>query len=266
MRFSGVGVTISSADRSTGNHAFGFAAATVGHRRQQLAELRGGTRRAPTPRWPRRALSKIANVSHAWNTSCATSAGWNGASHGNGRFSAGLKLYVVALAPLLVRAAASPAPRRRSTSARSSSPPQDRAPPAPAPAPAASCRRCPSSTARAARSPSRAGEPRRRVVVLPRLAVHDLRGCRARSSTVAHRRRCRRPRAARPPPTSPAARARPRSPTSSGCHVRCPTPMMHGVRGSTRQPATTSPASSACASPRTPSALPWRPRSGRSSS
>ena len=63
----------------------------LGHRRHHLAEL------APVLVEPdaevRRAgaLSNIANVSHAWNTSCATSAGWNGASHGNGRFSAGLE-------------------------------------------------------------------------------------------------------------------------------------------------------------------------------
>ena len=84
MRLSGVGVTSSSAAALDGNHAYGFVAATSVIGAQQLAELRAGTRRAPTPRRARRALSNSANVSHAWNTSCATSAGWNGASNGNG--------------------------------------------------------------------------------------------------------------------------------------------------------------------------------------
>lgn len=44
---------------------------------------------SPIPRSARRALSKIANVSQAWNISCASSAGWNGASQGNGRLASG---------------------------------------------------------------------------------------------------------------------------------------------------------------------------------
>ena len=36
------------------------------------------------PRCARRATSRAAKVSHAWNTSWATSLGWNGASNGNG--------------------------------------------------------------------------------------------------------------------------------------------------------------------------------------
>ena len=43
----------------------------------------------PTPRRARRALSNTANVSQAWNTSCATSIGSGGDSHGNGDRSAG---------------------------------------------------------------------------------------------------------------------------------------------------------------------------------
>ena len=64
MRFSGVAVMISSADRATRNHAFGFfAASSVNGANSSPRSSRYSS--SPTPRWPRRALSKIANVSHA---------------------------------------------------------------------------------------------------------------------------------------------------------------------------------------------------------
>ena len=84
---------ISSADRSTGNHAYGFAAATSVNGANSSPSSRRYSSSPIAAGAPRRALSKMANVSHAWNTSCATSAGWNGASHGNGRFSSGLNEY-----------------------------------------------------------------------------------------------------------------------------------------------------------------------------
>ena len=43
-----------------------------------------------TPRCARRATSHNANVVYAWNTWCAISAGWNGASNGNGACRSGL--------------------------------------------------------------------------------------------------------------------------------------------------------------------------------
>ena len=46
-----------------------------------------------TPRCARRATSHTANVSQAWKTSCATSAGWKGASKGNGFRSGSRKLH-----------------------------------------------------------------------------------------------------------------------------------------------------------------------------
>ena len=97
------------------------------------------------PRWPRRAFSKIANVSHAWKTSCATSHGSGGDSHGNGRFSSGLNEYgarsprflyalCVASASALVTSARSSSPASIASRSRSS-------------AAGPSCRRCPSRSA-----------------------------------------------------------------------------------------------------------------------
>ena len=158
------------------------------------------------PRWPRRAFSKIANVSHAWKTSCATSTGSGGDSHGNGRFSAGLNEYG-ARSPrfLYARWVASASalddqrevllarehPRRASRS-RAAGP---------------SCRRCPSSSAASGRRRAgrRGAAPRRRTAT-----SGSTRGCMpsmARRSRRAGPRR-RRPRARRAP-TCRAARARP---------------------------------------------------------
>ena len=67
----------------TGNHAYGFAAATdVNGANSDPSVSRYAS--GATPSAARRATSQIGNVSHAWNTSWATSAGWNGASNGNG--------------------------------------------------------------------------------------------------------------------------------------------------------------------------------------
>src|SRR5437588_3937143 len=88
IRFCGLGSTSSPASRSIGNHAYGLVAATFvigANSAPMAARFSSGER----PRWARRATSRNANVVYAWNTSCATSAGWNGASNGNGRFFAG---------------------------------------------------------------------------------------------------------------------------------------------------------------------------------
>ena len=85
-------------------------------------DARRGTARDRCRGAPRRAFSKIANVSHAWKTSCATSTGSGGDSHGNGRLLGRLERVRRALAALLVRAAASRALPRSTISARSCSP------------------------------------------------------------------------------------------------------------------------------------------------
>ena len=89
MRFSGVAVMISTGSRATRNHACGFSAAmfVIGANIRPMSS-RYVSRR--TPACARRALSNTAKVSHAWNTSCAISAGSGGDSHGKGRLSAGL--------------------------------------------------------------------------------------------------------------------------------------------------------------------------------
>ena len=92
MRFVVVTRRISSAERSTGNQAPGLDAATWLKRCQSPARsLRCSS--SPTLRWARRALSNMANVSHAWKTSWSTSAGMNGASKGKGFFSGSRKLH-----------------------------------------------------------------------------------------------------------------------------------------------------------------------------
>jgi hypothetical protein len=82
-----VGVASTSAGTAAGNQAYGLAAATSlngASSRPTAAAYSAGA----TPSRARRAMSNTGNVSHAWNTSCATSAGWNGASNGNGGGSA----------------------------------------------------------------------------------------------------------------------------------------------------------------------------------
>ena len=101
----------------------------------------------------------------------------------------------------------------------------------------------------------------RRIVVLPGLRVHDVDRIEPLQHRLADARvvgRGTRLTASHMISGSGA----PSSPTSCLCQVSVPTPMMHGDRGSTAT--ATSPASSACASPRRPSGPPWRPRSGRS--
>src|SRR5258708_4645425 len=81
IRFPGVAGTISSAVRSTGNQAYGFAAATavIGAKSSPIC-VRYSSGAVPT--CARRATSHRAKVVYAWKTSCAISAAGNGASNG----------------------------------------------------------------------------------------------------------------------------------------------------------------------------------------
>ena len=171
----------------------------------------------------------------------------------------------VALAAAACTAAGWRAPRRRTTSARSSSPARTlrrrvlhehlRRRAADARVEAA----CRGSSAEARRRAAPAG---RRTATSGSTRSAALSSA---SSTPSADAACRRRRRGRRRSHIASGSGAPSSPTSSGCQVCCPTPMRHGVRGSTAATAT-SPASSACASRRTPSGPPWRPRSGRSSS
>src|SRR5262245_15474103 len=175
MRFSGRGVRMSSTVRATGNQAFGFAAAisVIGAIISAIARRYSGS---ATPRCARRALSNSANVSHALNTSCATSTGWNGASQGNGRFSVGAKLAEY-FSPCLRSAACVASASAPTMHTRSTSPARMRA--------AGARRRVlhqglrrraadPGVVATLRRGAEAIGESRGGVVVLPGLAIHDL--------------------------------------------------------------------------------------------
>ena len=86
MRLEGVGSISSAAVRRVGNQAYGLTSATA----LILASISPIDRRydaASAPSWARRAMSNTANVNQAWKTPWATSAGWKGASKGNGFFS-----------------------------------------------------------------------------------------------------------------------------------------------------------------------------------
>ena len=88
MRLTGVAVTISPAERATGNHACGLRAATsvIGAMTRPSAPRCSSS---PRPRCARRALSNNANVRYASKTAWLISEGSNSMSIGKGRFSAG---------------------------------------------------------------------------------------------------------------------------------------------------------------------------------
>ena len=88
MRLSGRASTMSAGVRSTRYQASGLCAAIVvmGAMSSPICARYSSS---PTSSAARRALSKTANVSHAWKTSCATSIGSGGASQGYGERDGG---------------------------------------------------------------------------------------------------------------------------------------------------------------------------------
>ena len=197
MRLSGRGVDDLGGRRARrGTTRRDSRAATSRHRREQLADARGGTRRARR-RGARGARCRRPRTSARPGTPRARPRSGRAATPtGTARVSAGVNEYGVALAPLLAHAAcvAECLGARRSARGRAR-----RASIASAVVVHELLRRR-AADARVVAVPrvgaEPVGEPRDRVVVLPGLAVHDLRCCRARSSTPAPTA-CRRPRRAR---------------------------------------------------------------------
>ena len=244
-----------------GNQAWGFAAATsvIGASRapDRLA-VRGRRRRRAGRGGP---MSRTANVSQAWNTSCAISAGMERRLERERPAARDRGTTTPAARPPSSAGASWRAPRPRPRAPR-----RDRrrgsAQLARRAAAGARCRPMPDMRVCAGAMPSRSAKPPTGIVVGPAHAVHDVdrrRPRRARRPTHRCRPRPRVPSAA----TSRAARGRDRH--RRGARSRWATPMRHGDRGSTAHRSTGPASQSAAASRRTPSGPPWRPRWRRSS-